>query len=77
MKQVATVKKIINVYISSGIRNVKSFLNDDNTIILKDSWASKIKDALNKNLWISVSTEIEFLMIKFQNYEEGDDKSQE
>ena len=77
MKQVATVKKVIKLYISFGIYEVKNFLNDDNIIVFKDSWASKIKDDLNKNLWISVSTEIEFLMTKFRNYEEADDKYKE
>lgn len=73
MKKVAKVIEILNVYSSLGYQGVKIYFDNPELEIIENSWVFKIKNLIDKNMWISASMEIELLITKFKNYEEYDE----
>jgi hypothetical protein len=59
MKQVATVKNIVEVYQKGGIYAVKAFLSEAE--VYEMTWSAKLKKMLDDELVASVKEEIELV----------------
>jgi len=64
--RLATVYKVLQIWKAGGLPAIDIFLDDENTIISKDSWASKIKISIDNGHIQSVQAEIENLISKFK-----------
>jgi len=58
-QQIATVKKIVDIWEKGGIQAVKIFLSDSK--IYEQSWSEKIKKLLDQNLIKTAEAEIELV----------------
>lgn len=58
----ASIKNISTLWSLGGINAVKTFLNDKNTNVYKNTWVEKIKNLINDGKQESASYEIELIL---------------